>query len=63
MLLWDEVIFIIDYLHRDEILTQIWHFNEMPQAQYTFFFCKQSIFDPRPENGLSFSKKLPQKFV
>ena len=27
---------------------------------YTFFY-KQSIFDPRPENSLSFSKKLPQK--
>ena len=29
---------------------------------YTFF-CKQSIFDPRPENCLNFSKKLPQKNV
>ena len=27
------------------------------------FFYKQSIFDPRPENCLSFSKKLPQKIV
>ena len=26
---------------------------------YTFFY-KQSIFDPRPENCLSCSKKLPQ---
>ena len=27
-------------------------------------FCyKQSIFDPRPENCLSFSKKLPPKIV
>ena len=25
------------------------------------FFYKQSIFDPRPENCLSFSKKSPQK--
>ena len=30
--------------------------------QYTFFH-KQSIFDPHPENCLSFSKKLPQKIV
>ena len=29
---------------------------------YTFFY-KQSIFDPRPENRLSFSKKSPQKIV
>ena len=28
-----------------------------------FFSYKQSIFDPRPENCLSFSKKLPQKIV
>ena len=27
------------------------------------FFNKQSIFDPRPENCLSFSKKSPQKIV
>ena len=27
------------------------------------FFYKQSIFDPRPEKCLSFSKKLPQKIV
>ena len=27
------------------------------------FFYKQSIFDPRPENCLSFSKKLPQKLI
>ena len=29
---------------------------------YTFFY-KQSIFDPRPENCLSFSKKSTQKIV
>ena len=29
----------------------------------TPFFYKQSIFDPRPENCLSFSKKSPQKIV
>ena len=29
-------------------------------GKYTFFY-KQSIFDPRPENCLSFSKKSPQK--
>ena len=27
------------------------------------FFHKQSIFDPRPENCLSYSKKSPQKIV
>ena len=27
------------------------------KARYTFFFYKQSIFDARPENCLSFSKK------
>ena len=31
--------------------------------EYTPFFYKQSIFDPRPENCLSFSKKSPQKIV
>ena len=31
--------------------------------QRTPFFYKQSIFDPRPENSLSFSKKSPQKIV
>ena len=31
--------------------------------QLHLFFNKQSIFDPRPENCLSFSKKLPQKIV
>ena len=31
--------------------------------RYTPFFYKQSIFDPRPENCSSFSKKWPQKIV
>ena len=30
---------------------------------FTPFFYKQSIFYPRPENCLSFSKKLSQKIV
>ena len=31
---------------------------------YTFFYIyKQSIFDPRPENCLSFSEELPPKIV
>ena len=30
---------------------------------YTFFLYKQSIFDPRPENCLSFSKKFAPKIV
>ena len=29
----------------------------------TPFFCKQSVFDPCPENCLSFSEKLPQEIV
>ena len=32
-------------------------------ADYTFFLYKQSIFDPRPKNCLSFSKKSLQKIV
>ena len=28
---------------------------------YTFFFHKQSTFDPRPENCLSFLKNRPKK--
>ena len=31
-------------------------------ASYAFFY-KQSIFNPRPENCLIFSKKPPQKIV
>ena len=31
--------------------------NDLP------FLYKKSIFDPRPENCLSFSKKLPRKIV
>ena len=29
--------------------------------KYTFFFYKQSIFDPRPENCLGLSKKSPEQ--
>ena len=36
--------------------------EEITQA-VTAFFYKQSIFEPRPENCLSFSKKSPQKTV
>ena len=32
----------------------------MSLSNYTFFY-KQSSFDPRPENRLSFSEKSPQK--
>ena len=32
----------------------------MSESNCTFFY-KQSIFNPCPENCLSFSKKLPQK--
>ena len=40
-------------------------FAEKPKkvAHYTFLFYKQSIFDLRPENCLSFSKKLSQKII
>ena len=34
-----------------------------PKYITRFFFYKQSIFDPRPENCLSFSQKSPQKIV
>ena len=34
---------------------------EFKDGLHLFFFYKQSIFDPRPENCLSFSKKSPQK--
>ena len=33
------------------------------KKEHTSFSYKQSIFDPRPENCLSFSKKLPKKIV
>ena len=45
---------IVDY---DNIL------RENNKIRVTPFFYKQSIFDPRPENCLSFSKKPPQKIV
>ena len=38
------------------------HESHHVPVQYTFFY-KQSIFDPRPENCLSFSKKSPPKIV
>ena len=38
-----------------------WNYDKI--SRYTFFLNKQSIFDPRPENCLSFSKKSPQKIV
>ena len=34
-----------------------WNLDVGPNY-YTFVLYKQSIFDPRPENCLSFSKKL-----
>ena len=45
---------IVDY-------DNIFHENNKIRV-YTFFY-KQSIFDPRPENCLRFSKKSPQKIV
>ena len=36
---------------------------KVSQKMITSFFYKQSIFDPHPENCLSFFKKLPQKIV
>ena len=38
------------------------HQSHHVPVQYTFFY-KQSIFDPRHENCLSFSKKSPPKIV
>ena len=40
----------------------IYYMRRKCQLDYTFFN-KKSIFDPRPENCLSFSKKLPPKIV
>ena len=37
--------------------------QDLLQSNVYIFFYKQSIFDPRPENCLSFSKKLAQKIV
>ena len=34
----------------------------MSLSNYTFFY-KQSSFDPRPKNRLSFSEKSPQKII
>ena len=40
------------------------HWNDSKNTfSITPFFCKQSIFDPSPENCLSFSEKSPQKIV
>ena len=36
--------------------------DDCEAVEYTFFY-KQSIFDPRPENCLSFSKKSAPKIV
>ena len=35
---------------------------QIPKAFYTLFFNKQSIFDPRPENCLSFLENRPKNF-
>ena len=37
--------------------------DKKDKSNNTPFFYKQSNFDPRPENCLSFSKKLPQKII
>ena len=39
-----------------------WICDDCPCRLHLFFY-KQSIFDPRPENCLSFSKKLAPKIV
>ena len=38
-------------------------FVKVNESWYTPFFYKQSIFDPRRKNCLSFSKKSPQKIL
>ena len=38
-------------------------FQNFGKTCYTFFFNKQTIFDPRPKNCLGFSKKSPKKIV
>ena len=37
--------------------------EKVKEREIHLFLNKQSIFDPRPENCLSFSKKSPQKIV
>ena len=39
------------------------HLSLTSKETVHLFFYKQSIFDPCPENSLSFSKKPPQKIV
>ena len=56
--------FQIKQIDREErgadYLKSIWTVWKFFLDNYTFFY-KKSIFDPRPENCLSFSTKLPQK--
>ena len=57
----------IRVLHHMETSQLIWRANQMTDfnmmGNVTPVFYKQSIFDPRPENCLSFSKKSPPKIV
>ena len=39
------------------------HIDQYFKCEYSSFFIQKSIFDPRPKNCLSFSKKLPQKSI
>ena len=66
---WGLHLFLLRYLEASQGL---WHpillsflFSKCTRRFYMiptpFFFCKQSIFDPRPENCLRFSKKSLQK--
>ena len=60
----------------DQKTSQYGHFSRTGRRDYSIvffakpfvtlntpFFYKQFIFDPRPENYLSFSRKSPQKIV
>ena len=53
----------LKYLIRFSKSKACWMVNHEIVKILHLFFYKQSIFDPCPENSLSFSKKLPQKIV
>ena len=55
--------FVIYKMEWSPVSFGILDFENKVEPRGTPFFYKQSIFDPRPENCLSFYKKLPQKIV
>ena len=45
------------------VFSGVWNGNIGQKLFRPFLFYKQSIFDSRPKNFLSFSKKLPKKLL